>query len=147
MPHGRVTSVKSFAWHCGYLHENKTPLQVSLPSWYFCISENSCKKYEEKNLWCSVFLTKLEVVDLQLHEKRLEHRNFHVSFSNYYVTLFATRPVNSIFHFSNKRIKTSAFLKSWQNFPKCFFEEHSLAISSLCVTFLFQVDKEKSVRV
>ena len=28
---------QSFPWPYGYLHGKKYPLQVSLPSWYFCI--------------------------------------------------------------------------------------------------------------
>ena len=35
---GHGKSWKSFPWPYGYLHGKKNPLQVSLPSWYFCIS-------------------------------------------------------------------------------------------------------------
>ena len=34
---GHGKSWKSFPWPYGYLHGKKNPLQVSLPSWYFCI--------------------------------------------------------------------------------------------------------------
>ena len=52
MPHGRVTPPQPFPWPYGYLHGKKNTLQVSLPSWYFCISaEVAYKNLFLKNLF------------------------------------------------------------------------------------------------
>ena len=37
MRNGMGNPEQSFPWPYGYLHGKKNPLQVSIPSWYFCI--------------------------------------------------------------------------------------------------------------
>ena len=70
----------------------------------------------------------------RLRKNRLRQRYLSESYVEYFKKLFYITPAeNGFFHFSNKRTKTSAFLKGLQNFPKHLFRRAPSANLCVCV--------------
>ena len=92
LPHARVTSLQSFPWPYGYLHGKKNPLQVSLPSWYFCDlitkryteigtyrqNDHHCDSFHESKAECCHELKRMHIITNFIYKEKLVTTNFKI---------------------------------------------------------------------